>query len=104
MGKKLKKDPQSQKALLELKNLTISTPAGRMLIQDLTMVLGRDKVAVIGRNGVGKSTLLKTIAGQLEPDSGVISSKKHSQSKQKRSAQSDSFEKTATEKEFRTHQ
>ena len=29
-----------------------------------------DKAALIGRNGTGKSTLLATIAGILEPDEG----------------------------------
>lgn len=31
-----------------------------------------DKAALIGRNGTGKSTLLNTIAGVLEPDEGTI--------------------------------
>ncbi len=31
-----------------------------------------DKVALIGRNGTGKSTLLKTIAGVLQPDEGSV--------------------------------
>ncbi len=32
----------------------------------------KDKICVIGKNGIGKSTLLKLLAGSLEPDSGVI--------------------------------
>lgn len=31
-----------------------------------------DKAALIGRNGTGKSTLLNTIAGVLEPDEGTV--------------------------------
>ncbi|GAE95439.1 ABC transporter ATP-binding protein [Gracilibacillus boraciitolerans JCM 21714] len=31
-----------------------------------------DSVALVGQNGVGKSTLLKTIIGQLDPASGEI--------------------------------
>ena len=31
-----------------------------------------DKAALIGRNGTGKSTLLNTIAGVLQPDDGNI--------------------------------
>jgi len=30
----------------------------------------RERVAVIGRNGTGKSTLLKIISGELAPDAG----------------------------------
>jgi ABC transport system ATP-binding/permease protein len=32
----------------------------------------RERVAIIGRNGTGKSTLLKIISGELPPDSGTI--------------------------------
>ncbi|MBQ1661857.1 MAG: ABC-F family ATP-binding cassette domain-containing protein, partial [Treponema sp.] len=31
-----------------------------------------DKAALIGRNGTGKSTLLQTIAGKLQPDEGSV--------------------------------
>ncbi len=37
-----------------------------------SLVCKGEKVCVIGRNGVGKSTLVKMIAGQLEPDGGKI--------------------------------
>ena len=30
------------------------------------------KLAVLGTNGVGKSTLLKTLVGDLEADSGTV--------------------------------
>ena len=35
----------------------------------------KDRLALIGRNGVGKSTFLKLILGEIAPDSGTISSK-----------------------------
>ena len=31
-----------------------------------------EKAALIGRNGTGKSTLLNTIAGVLQPDEGTV--------------------------------
>jgi ATP-binding cassette ChvD family protein len=46
---------------------------GRMLIKDLSFSLPRNGiVGVIGPNGVGKTTLFKTIVGLEQPDSGKV--------------------------------
>ncbi|MGW5521676.1 energy-dependent translational throttle protein EttA [Gordonia sp. NPDC003950] len=46
---------------------------GRVLIKDLSFTLPRNGiVGVIGPNGVGKTTLFKTIVGLEEPDSGTV--------------------------------
>ncbi len=46
---------------------------GRLLIKDLSFTLPRNGiVGVIGPNGVGKTTLFKTIIGLEEPDSGTV--------------------------------
>ncbi|MDT7665507.1 MAG: hypothetical protein QOD04_5063 [Pseudonocardiales bacterium] len=46
---------------------------GRMLIKDLSFSLPRNGiVGVIGPNGVGKTTLFKTIVGLEQPDSGTV--------------------------------
>ena len=46
---------------------------GRVLIDDLSFTLPRNGiVGVIGPNGVGKSTLFKTIVGLEEPDDGSV--------------------------------
>jgi len=46
---------------------------GRQLIKDLSFTLPRNGiVGVIGPNGVGKTTLFKTIVGLEEPDSGTV--------------------------------
>ena len=46
---------------------------GRILIKDLSFTLPRNGiVGVIGPNGVGKTTLFKTIVGLEEPDSGIV--------------------------------
>ena len=43
------------------------------VIKDFSMQIMRDeKIAVIGNNGVGKTTLLRMIAGDLKPDAGVV--------------------------------
>ena len=46
---------------------------GRTLIKDLSFTLPRNGiVGVIGPNGVGKTTLFKTIVGLEQPDSGTV--------------------------------
>lgn len=45
----------------------------RLLLDDTSFSLGEnEKVGIIGINGTGKSTLLKILAGIIEPDSGKI--------------------------------
>jgi ATP-binding cassette subfamily F protein uup len=45
----------------------------KVIIQDFTTRIMRgDKIGLIGPNGVGKSTLLKLILGELSPDQGVV--------------------------------
>ena len=44
----------------------------RLLFSDLNLCLGRDKVALVGRNRVGKSTLLQFLSGQTRPHKGTL--------------------------------
>jgi ATP-binding cassette, subfamily F, member 3 len=61
---------RSGKEILEVKNLTIGYE--KPLIQNLDFRIERgEHIALIGPNGLGKSTLLKTIAGKLPPLSGT---------------------------------
>ena len=53
-------------------NLRWATPDGRTLFDDLNLSFGRQRVAIVGRNGVGKSTLLHILAGDLEPADGSV--------------------------------
>ncbi|MEI6266604.1 MAG: ABC-F family ATP-binding cassette domain-containing protein [bacterium] len=47
--------------------------AGREILNNISLTLDLgEKVALIGENGVGKSTLLRIIAGELEANSGEI--------------------------------
>jgi ATP-binding cassette subfamily F protein 3 len=46
---------------------------GRVVIEDLNLEVNRgDRIALVGPNGVGKSTLLKMLAGVEAPDRGEI--------------------------------
>src|SRR3954468_25000640 len=45
----------------------------RTLVKDLDLIISRgDRVGLIGPNGVGKTTLLKLILGEIAPDSGTV--------------------------------
>ena len=62
-------------ALISLRDFGMITP--RPLFQNLTMTLGPgDRIGLVAGNGVGKTTLLRCVAGQIEPDCGsVVTSK-----------------------------
>jgi ATPase subunit of ABC transporter with duplicated ATPase domains len=51
-------------SLISTSSLSIKTPDGRQIVDQLNMQLGCEKVAIIGRNGVGKSTLIKALTEQ----------------------------------------
>jgi len=66
----------SQAALVELRALDLDTPAGRPLIRGLDAVISPgDRVALIGRNGAGKSSLLGLVAGRREDPSGALTTR-----------------------------
>ena len=58
--------------MIKTQGLEISF-SGQQIFKDVDVVINKkEKVGFIGRNGSGKSTFLKVILGQLEPDSGEI--------------------------------
>lgn len=62
--------------MLNIHNLSVSF-GGEYLFDEITFRLGAgDRVGLIGKNGAGKSTMLKILAGEMEPDTGQIASDK----------------------------
>ncbi|UTP38116.1 ATP-binding cassette domain-containing protein [Phenylobacterium sp. LH3H17] len=56
-----------------LDGLSYKTPDGRSLFDNLTLAFGADRTGLVGRNGVGKTTLIGLILGELAPASGSVS-------------------------------
>jgi ATP-binding cassette subfamily F protein 3 len=64
--------PPSGRDVLTVKSVSKSYNGSRVF-SEVDLLLNRgDKVAVVGVNGAGKSTFLKILAGQIEPDSGEV--------------------------------
>lgn len=59
-------------AAISLHNLSYATPDNQTLFTDLNLSFGNERTGLIGRNGTGKSTLLRIIAGLILPASGSI--------------------------------
>jgi ATPase subunit of ABC transporter with duplicated ATPase domains len=57
---------------ITLRNVTVGFGARRVLTDVDLIVAAGDRVGVVAPNGVGKSTLLRVIAGELPPESGVV--------------------------------
>ena len=63
---------RSGKFVFEMDNVSYSV-AVKTLVRDFSVQVNRgDKIALVGPNGCGKTTLLKLMLGQLQPDSGKV--------------------------------
>jgi len=61
------------KRVVEVENIMYTLPNGRVLIDNFSTLVQRgDKIGLIGPNGVGKTTLLKVLLGELQADSGKV--------------------------------
>ncbi|GAA6622709.1 ABC-F family ATP-binding cassette domain-containing protein [Scytonema sp. NUACC26] len=62
-----------KKSILFAENLGYELSATKTLFQGVHLSIAEnDRIALIGANGIGKSTLLKILAGQLNPTTGSI--------------------------------
>ena len=58
--------------MISIENLSVEFSA-RPLFHDVSFVINdRDRIALVGKNGAGKSTMLKILCGQQKPTSGTV--------------------------------
>lgn len=60
-------------ASIVISDLAWSTPENHPLFSRLDLAFSTERAGLVGRNGIGKSTLLKLISGELKPLAGKIS-------------------------------
>ena len=66
--------PFNGKPVMNVMEISFGYEPGNPLFSDLSFSIGPyDRVCVVGENGKGKTTLLKTLAGRLVPRSGEVS-------------------------------
>ena len=58
--------------MLQVRNLAIDVAARRVLSDANFTVAPGDKVGLVGRNGAGKTSLLKVLAGEDDPATGLV--------------------------------
>lgn len=66
--------PFTGKCLLDADNISFAySPSASPLIANFSLAVAKkDRIAVIGRNGKGKTTLLNLLAGELTPSKGSV--------------------------------
>ena len=65
--------PFRGKHVLNARNISFAYRRGDPVIKDLNLTINpRDRICVVGKNGKGKTTLLKLLAGVLPPQQGQI--------------------------------
>jgi len=72
MALRLPSGPRLGGTIVELERVTKSL-GGKLLFKDLTLVMKPgDRLGIVGPNGTGKTTLIKTILGLATPDAGKV--------------------------------
>lgn len=58
--------------LINLRDISFEIKTGVFLFKNLNITFGKEKTGLVGKNGVGKTTLIRLIGGEIKPLLGVI--------------------------------
>ncbi|MCX7566092.1 ABC-F family ATP-binding cassette domain-containing protein [Sulfitobacter sp. F26169L] len=68
----LEAGPKSGRKVIEIDNIS-KAYGDKIILRDFSLTVNRgDRIALVGPNGVGKTTLLNMLIGKEEPDSGTV--------------------------------
>ncbi len=62
---------------ITLSGITLAAPDGTPLLDSFDLTFASERTGLVGRNGVGKSTLLRVIAGEIRPATGTVRTGAH---------------------------
>ena len=72
-AQKVKEDTEEREKLLEVRNLSFGYTKEHQTLRNVSLSIDKgEMVAIVGRNGAGKSTFSKLVCGFEDPDSGEI--------------------------------
>jgi ATPase subunit of ABC transporter with duplicated ATPase domains len=60
---------------ITLDGLSWRAPDGRILFENLTLAFGAERTGLVGANGMGKTTLLRLILGEIAPTAGSVATR-----------------------------
>lgn len=72
LTKQLKTAQTSGSPLLIARDISFEPRTGHPIVQNLSASFSTEKTGLVGKNGVGKTTLLRLLVGELGPTSGSI--------------------------------
>ena len=68
----LKQQSNTTKPIVIVRDVSVVTSGGVTLVPSIFLSIHSEKIGLVGANGVGKSTLLRIIAGVVFPSSGSV--------------------------------